>query len=230
MVDHQSEPWVQRLRDGVVPPLWPFVAGALGLFAVAVGMLVFEARFVDQASLTGRGSIAVLLPLLGAVGCVVAPISAWRDGRRDRRALRHAHGHGRGRPAFHLPVSARGTIAGQDLPDPRIALVTVDRSGLLGWSPVSPDPVVTIPWTRVARIDLATKDHRGRREDYGLWLTLTDGGPFVLEPRSALGRPFSASQPRLDVLRDVLRALRPGSGPGSRGSGSGSAGRRGAPR
>lgn len=207
-MEYESEPWVRRLRDGDVPPLWPFVAGALGLFVVAIGVLVFEAQFVDQDAFAGRGAVFVLLPLLGAVSCVVLPVLAWRDGRQDRRALRHAHGPGHEHPAFHLPVVARGTIAGQDLPDPRIALFTVDRSGLLGWSPVSPDPVMSVGWARIARIDLATKDHRGRREDYGLWLTLRDGAPLVIEPRSALGRSFSASQPRLDVMRDVLRSLR----------------------
>ncbi|WP_182046218.1 hypothetical protein [Curtobacterium sp. ME26] len=202
----ESSPWVQRLRDGVIPPLRPFVLGAVGLLALSVGVLVFEALHADAIASVGRVSVVVIVPLLGAVFCVVVPISAWRDTRQDRRALAHAHRHGQ--PAFHLPVSARGISAPQDLPDRRITLFTVDGSGLLGWTAVSPDPVMTIPWSSIERIDLATKDDRGRRVDYGLWLTTTDGA-VVLQPRSALGRPFEAGQPKLDTLRRVLRSLRP---------------------
>lgn len=206
-MEHESEPWLQRLRDGVVPPLWPFVAGALGLFAVAVGVLAFEAAYVSFPA-SGRGSGVVLLPLLGAVLCVVVPVAAWRDSRRDRRALANARAFGVGQPSFHLPVAARGISAPQDLPDPRTVLFTVDRSGLAGWSPRSAEPVAMIPWERVDRIDLATKDDRGRRVAYGLWLTTADG-PVVLQPRSALGRPFEVGPSKLDVLRRVLRSLRP---------------------
>ena len=202
-----SGAWVRRLRDGIVPPLWPFVLGSVGLLAVAVGVLVFEAAYVQVPS-SGRGAGIVLLPLLGAVCCVIVPIGAWRDGRRDRRALANARAARDERPSFHLPVSARGISAPQDLSDPRTALFTVDRRGLFGWSPRSTDPVVTIPWDRIERIDLATKDDRGRRTAYGIWLTTTDG-PVVLQPRSALGRPFEVGPAKLDVLRSVLRSSRP---------------------
>jgi len=161
-VVNDSGPWVRRLRDGTVPPLWPFVLGSLGLLVVAVGVLAFEAAFVSAPS-SGRGSGIVLLPLLGALLCVITPVAAWRDNRRDRRALANARAHGVERPSFHLPVSARGISAPQDLPDPRTVLFTVDRRGLLGWSPRSAEPVATIPWTQLQRIDLATKDDRGRR-------------------------------------------------------------------
>jgi hypothetical protein len=60
----------------------------------------------------------------------------------------------------------------------------------------------------VERIDLATKDVRGQRVDYALWLDLTGGRVLVLTPRAAIGRPFEAGQTKLDILMRVLRSLR----------------------
>lgn len=209
-MEYEADRWVQRLRDGVVPPLWPLVVWVVVLLVVGGGVLALEALHPERLEDVRRPFSLVGIPLVLVVVAVAIPIGIWRDSGRDRHALANAHRHGT--PRFHLPVRPIGISAPQDLPDRRTALFTVDRSGLSGWSPGSAEPVLTIPWDSIERIDLATKDLRGQRVDYALWLTTTDGGSIVLQPRSALGRPFAASQTKPDILRRVLRSLRPATG------------------
>ncbi|MEK6345465.1 MAG: hypothetical protein V4737_16750, partial [Curtobacterium sp.] len=92
-----------------------------------------------------------------------------------------ASGH---RPAFFLPVLTKGLRASEDLPHPRPEVWTIDEAGLHGWTPDRDAPVFDVPWARIERISLATKDSRGTRVDYALWFGLDGGDPLVLAPRT----------------------------------------------
>ncbi len=88
----------------------------------------------------------------------------------------------------------KGIRASEDLPRPRPEVWTFDTAGLHGWTPERDGPVLDVPWSRIHRVGLATKDSRGTRVDYALWFGLDGGDPLVLAPRTALGRPFGAGR------------------------------------
>lgn len=209
-MEYAADPWVRRLRDGVVPEPWPVHVGAVLLVLGSVAALVGEfSGPVFFEHVTGSRAVfwAVVLPAFLVVLGVVIVITTWRDGRRDRRTLARIRASSH-QPAFFLPVKTKGLRASEDLPRPRPEIWTVDRVGLHGWVPDGAEPVVDLPWSGIRTIDIATKDAAGQRVDYALWFGTVDGGSRVLAPRTTLGRPFQAGPTKLDVLMRVLRSLR----------------------
>lgn len=212
---NEDEPWVQRLRDGEAPPRWRIVVGSVAVSVVGAVLLWAEVLHPGWVHDTwddgGRGGIVVFVPpVLLFVGPVVA-VLAWSTGRRDRRTLAHVRAAGPA-PAFHLPVLTRSLRPGDELPDPKPEMWTVDAEGLHGWVPDVARPVNLLPWSRVHRIDLATRREKGMDLDYAIWID-TANGHLVLTPRAAIGRPQEAGGTKLDVLMRVLRALRPAATP-----------------
>ncbi len=149
-----------------------------------------------------------------------------RPGRgvRGRRRLRHVDRHVLERPTRSsgprpdaceqpptgvLPPGAdEGHPRQRGPPPPASGVWTFDKAGLHGWTPERDGPVLDVPWSRIHRVGLATKDSRGTRVDYALWFGLDGGDPLVLAPRTALGRPFEAGRAGLETLLPVVRALR----------------------
>ncbi|KQS08969.1 hypothetical protein ASG04_08690 [Curtobacterium sp. Leaf183] len=210
--DDPDAPWLQRLRDGVVPPArWLFVtlgaltaAGALLLWAEALHL----EWVADLWEHTQRiGAVVLVPPVLVVTGPVVA-LAAWWSGRRDRRVLARIRARGDD-VALHLPVTTPSIREPDELSDPAPVLWTVDSDGLHGWSSHADRPVHDLPWQRIRRIDVATHTVRGQDQDFGIWIDL-DRGHVVLAPRAALGRPFAANGAQWATLVRVLRALRSG--------------------
>ncbi|WP_144712732.1 hypothetical protein [Curtobacterium pusillum] len=209
-MEDAADLWVQRLRDGVVPRPWPVVVAAalLALGAAAALVAEFSGPAVFDHVTGSRGRFwLVVFPLFLVVLGISIVIGTWWSGRRDRRILARVRETGR-TPAFFLPVTTTSLRTTEELPRPRPEVWTVDAAGLHGWAPRRDAPVMDLPWSRIRRIDLATKDSRGTRVDYALWFDLTDGSSLVLPPRTTLGRPFEAGPTKLDVLMRVLRSLR----------------------
>ncbi|MFJ4296318.1 hypothetical protein [Curtobacterium sp. NPDC089689] len=205
-----SDRWVERLRDGTAAPSWPIHLVALVLVLGAPALIVAEFRspsFVAEMARSSRvGSIVLVEAFLVVVGFAMS-IGTWWSGRRDRRVLARIRASNH-RPAFFLPVLTKGLRTSEDLPHPRPEVWTFDTGGLHGWTPDRDTPVLGVPWPRIRRISLATKDSRGTRIDYALWFRLDGGDPLVLAPRTALGRPFEAGPGGLETLLPVVRALR----------------------
>ncbi|MFZ7089142.1 hypothetical protein [Curtobacterium sp. RRHDQ10] len=207
-MEYDGEPWVRRLRDGVIPGrralavVLPVVV-AVGIALTVLGLL--HPHVVGELLRSRSGFLAVLVPPgLIVTGPVVALMTLVR-GRSDRRVLGRLRGGAR--PAFHIPVRTRTEVAADDLPPPRPVIWTVDADGLHGWAPRSSTPVLDLPWEDIDRIDAATVWYRGTRREYGIWIGAGDGH-VVLAPRAELGRPFAASQYRIDVVMRILRSLR----------------------
>jgi hypothetical protein len=207
-----SEPWIRRLRDGQAPPVLRIVTGLLVLSLLGVLSLVLEVlnpEWVRRAyGDGGRGSSIVFVPLVLVLCGVVGAVSAWIAARQDRttlRRIREAHVD----VAFHLPVATTSTMVAEQFADPKPVIWTVDEVGLHGWGPDHRGPVHELPWARIRRIGIATRRWRGQDADYGVRID-TDRGHVVLEPRSGLCRPSSASQDGLAVLARVLQSLRDG--------------------
>ncbi|MGL3198622.1 MULTISPECIES: hypothetical protein [Curtobacterium] len=205
-----SDGWVERLRDGTPAPSWPVHVVALVLVIGAPALIVAEFRsptFVAETAHSSQvGSIVLVELMLVVVGFAMS-IGTWWSGRRDRRILARIHASGH-RPAFFLPVLTKSLRASEDLAHPRPEVWTIDEAGLHGWTPDRDAPVFDVPWARIERISLATKDSRGTRVDYALWFGLDGGDPLVLAPRTTLGRPFEAGPGGLETLLPVVRALR----------------------
>ncbi|WP_439688945.1 hypothetical protein ACRQ4C_13215 [Curtobacterium sp. SP.BCp] len=205
-----SDRWVERLRDGTAAPSWPVHAVALVLVLSAPALVVAELRspaFVAEMARSSRvGSVVLVEAFVVVVGFAIS-IGTWWSGRRDRRVLARIRASSH-RPAFFLPVLTKGIRASEDLPRPRPEVWTFDTAGLHGWTPERDGPVLDVPWSRIHRVGLATKDSRGTRVDYALWFGLDGGDPLVLAPRTALGRPFGAGPGGLETLLPVVRALR----------------------
>jgi hypothetical protein len=203
-----DEPWVQRLRDGEMPKRGPVLLAAVVTTAVGLAALVAEFAFPDLLrgidSARTQGSF-VLWPIGVAGFGVLLAVSTLASGRGDRRTLAHI-GAGRA-PRFHLPVLTSGLRTSDDFPKPRPEIWTVDEFGLHAWAPTRDRPVFDLPWVRVRRFSVATKDSRGQRVDFGIWITTVDGQDVVVEPRPALGRGFEAGPGKLDTLVRVLRSL-----------------------
>lgn len=217
MVSEQDGPvafirdkWVERLRDGTAAPSWPVHLVAVVLVLGAPALIVAEFRsptFVAEMARSSRVGSVVLVELLVVVVGFAMSIGTWWSGRRDRRVLARIRASGH-RPAFFLPVLTKGIRASEDLPRPRPEVWTIDPDGLHGWTPDQDAPVSDVPWARIRRISLASKDSRGARVDYALWFGLDAGSPLVLTPRTSLGRPFEAGPGGLETLLPVVRALR----------------------
>ncbi|NQW91998.1 hypothetical protein HQQ88_17020 [Curtobacterium sp. VKM Ac-2861] len=203
-----DEQWVQRLRDGEMPKRWPVLLVAAVTTAAGLGVLVAE--FASPDFLRGLDSARtqanfVLWPLLVAGFGLLLAVVTWSAGRTDRRTL--ARIRERHTPRFHLPVSASGFRATDDLPGPRPEIWTVDASGLHAWAPSRAEPVFDLPWTHIRKFSVATKDARGQRVDFGVWISTTVGEDVVVEPRPALGRGFEGGPDKLATIVRVLRAL-----------------------
>ncbi len=110
------------------------------------------------------GSVVLVEAFVVVVGFAVS-IGTWWSGRRDRRVLARIRASSH-RPAFFLPVLTKGIRASEDLPRPRPEVWTFDTAGLHGWTPERDGPVLDVPWSRIHRVGLATKDSRGTRVDY----------------------------------------------------------------
>lgn len=209
-MDEPDEPWLRRLRDGVVPPVRSLlvtlgavtVVGALLLWAEALH-LVWVADLWEH---TRRIGIVVLVPPALVITGPVVAIVAWWSGRRDRRVLARVRAAGSD-VALHLPVTKPSIREPDELPEPAPVLWTVDADGLHGWSPRADRPVHDLPWQRIRHIGVATHTVRGQDQDFGIWID-TDRGHLVLAPRAALGRPFAASRAQQSALVRVLRRLR----------------------
>ncbi|MFJ4222288.1 hypothetical protein [Curtobacterium luteum] len=197
-MEYEADRWVQRLRDGVTPPRWGLIVAVVVLVVVGAGSLVLELPHLDWF-LGGRRRIYTVLLSLFLLGWGIwIAVGSRSRGRTDRRTLARIRAHGPVR--FHLPVDPVG--------DPAPTIWTVDRHGLRGWTPDSAEPVSGLAWDDVDHIDLVTEERRGQRVDVALRITRTDHGVLVLLPRTALGRPYTAGQVKLDVLMRVLRSLR----------------------
>lgn len=214
---HGDEPWVRRLRAGVTPPQWRIAVGCTVVSVVGALLLWAEAVHPgwvrDAWGRGGRGGIVVIVPLLLLVSGPVVAIAALWTGRRDRRILAHIRATGQ-LPAFHLPVLTSPLRPSDELPDPKPQMWTVDDEGLHGWVPGVSRAVNSLPWSRVHRIDLATRREKGVDEDYAIRID-TANGHLVLTPRAAIGRPQEATGWKLDVLMRILLALRPTARPRS---------------
>lgn len=209
-MEYAADRWVQRLRDGVTPSPWPVILGGVAAAVTGIAVLVVEFTtpgYFDRITSARGQNSAVLVPAFLVLVGVVVLVSSWSNGLRDRRTLARIRASG-GTPAFFLPVTGTGIRASEDAPRPRATMWTVDDEGLHAWAAERPAPVRNVPWSAVERIDLATKDVRGQRVDYALWIDLTGGSVLVLTPRAAIGRSFEAGQTRLDILVRVLRSLR----------------------
>lgn len=209
-MDEPDDPWLQRLRGGVVPSArWLFVT--LGALTAAGAMLLWAEALhlewvADLWEHTQRIGVVVLVPpALVITGPVVALVTWW-SGRRDRRVLARIRAAGSA-VALHLPVTKPSIREPDELPEPAPVLWTVDTDGLHGWSSHAGHPVHDLPWQRIRRIDVATHTVRGQDQDFGIWIDL-DRGHVVLAPRAALGRPFAASSAQQSALVRVLRGLR----------------------
>lgn len=221
-MEYSGDRWVQRLRDGEAPTWWPQAIGLGGMTVVCVLVLVVEfghPAFLAHLDDTRRGWSLVLLPAFLAVLGPFLIIASRVRGRQDRRVLTRIREHG-GTPRFHLPVVTSTLFAGDAPGGPRPTMWTVDATGLQAWTGSRAEPVAEVPWARIVDIDTGTIWKNGQRFDYSLWILLDDG-KLVLLPRSAIGRPYEASQTKLDILMRVLRSLRrelDRSGPGQRGT------------
>lgn len=197
-MEYEAARWVQRLQDGVMPPPWGLVVAVVVLVVIGGGSLALEVPHVDWF-LDGRRRIYTVLLSLFLLGWGIwIAVGSRSRGRTDRRTLARIRAVGPVR--FHLPVDPVG--------DPAPTIWTVDRHGLQGWTPDSAEPVSGLAWDDVDHIDLVTEERRGQRVDVALRITRTDHGVLVLLPRTALGRPYTAGQVKLDVLMRVLRSLR----------------------
>lgn len=197
-MEYEADRWVQRLRDGVAPPRWGLIVAVVLLVVVGGGSLALEVPHLDWFTSGHRRLSLLLLPLVLLVWGVWIAVGSRSRGRSDRRTLARIRAHGPVR--FHIPVEPVG--------DPAPTIWTVDGSGLRGWTPDSSAPVARMAWDDVDHIDLVTEVRRGQRVDVALRITRTDDGVLVLLPRTALGRPYTAGQVKLDVLMRVLRSLR----------------------
>ncbi|WIB27736.1 hypothetical protein [Curtobacterium sp. MCSS17_015] len=209
-MDDSAQRWVQRLRDGEVPPTWRIVL-VTSLVSVVGAFLLWE-LFVHPAVTQGiadasrrSGVLLLIPPVLVLTGPVVA-LMAWSSGRRDRRTLAHIRASGT-EPAFHLPVEKSALVTTEEFADPKPVVWTVDDAGLHGWSPDHERPVHELPWERIRSFALAETQERGQQRYWGIWVN-TSRGHVVLVPRTTLCRPFGAGQAKLDALVQVLRALR----------------------
>lgn len=208
-VEYEGERWVQRLRDGVVPPRTALLLTSAALLVAGVALVVAElssASFLQAAADSRRWGVVVLVPPALVVAGPVLAVWALVAGRQDRRLV--ARIRGRSAPRFFVPVETSTLVAADTLPRPRPVVWSVDDAGLHGWAPGRPEAVLDVVWDRVRDIDLATVWNRGRRQDYGIWLALDHGHHVVLAPRSALGNPVGASAYRRDVVMRILRSLR----------------------
>lgn len=204
-VDDFTDPWLQRLRDGVTPPVWPLVVGSGLATVIGVLLLVAEAAHtedVHRMSDSRVGFLVALVPLGLVVGGPVLAIGSGLAGRSDRRVV--AAIRSGTTPGLFLPVTTSSIRADDDLPQPRPSVWAVDRDGMHGWAVGRDRPVVEVPWRRVQRIDLATRWDRGVRTPYGIWVD-TDAGHLVLRPRTALARPTEAGAGRREHLAEELR-------------------------
>ncbi len=187
-----SDGWVERLRDGTPAPSWPVHVVALVLVIGAPALIVAEFRsptFVAETAHSSQvGSIVLVELMLVVVGFAMS-IGTWWSGRRDRRILARIHASGH-RPAFFLPVLTKSLRASEDLAHPRPEVWTIDEAGLHGWTPDRDAPVFDVPWARIERISLATKDSRG-----------TPGGlrALVRPRRRRPARPRTTDDPRPPV-------------------------------
>lgn len=207
-MEYSGERWVQRLRDGETPKRWPILLVAAAVTAVGLGVLVAE--FSSPDFLRGLDSARaqanfILWPLLVTGFGLLLAVVTWSAGRTDRRTLARIGEYPA--PRFHLPVSASGLRATDDRPGPRPEIWTVDESGLHAWAPSRAEPVFDLPWDHVRRFSVATKDARGQRVDFGVWISTTVGEDVVVQPRPALGRGFEAGPDELDAIVRVLRSL-----------------------
>jgi hypothetical protein len=210
-VDHSADRWVQRLRDGDVPPTWRIVVVTV-LISLVGAVLLWQLAArpeTTQSVVDSLGRSALLAFVVPVILLVTGPgvaLAAWSAGRRDRRTLARIHAAG-GRPTFHLPVASDVAVAGEEFADPKPVIWTVDHSGLHGWSPDHARPVHELAWGRVHAFGLATTMIKGQRQDWGIWVS-TSGGHVVLVPRTTLCRPFGAGRVKRAVLVGVLRRLR----------------------
>ncbi|PYY50840.1 hypothetical protein [Curtobacterium sp. MCBD17_023] len=209
-MEHDGDRWVQRLRDGEVPPTWRIVL--VTVLVSALGAFLLVEMFVQPdvtrriADATPRSGVFLLVPpILLLTGPGVA-LAAWSSGRRDRRTLARIRATG-GRPVFHLPVETAALVAGEEFADPKPEVWTVDDTGLHGWTPDHARPVHALPWERIRAFGLANTVVKGVRQDWGIWVS-TANGHVVLAPRTTLGRPFAAGGLKRPVLVRVLRSLR----------------------
>lgn len=206
---NSTEPWVQRLRDGATADRRPVLLGA-GI-ATAVGVLVLVAEFAFPDFLRGvesartQTSLVFWPVILVAIGGLLA-LSMWSAGRSDRRTMARIRRHRA--PRLHLPVFASGLRTTDDFPEPRPEIWTVDEAGLHAWAPSRDEPVFDLPWSGVRDVDVATKDQKGQRVDFGIWISTTDRRDVVLQPRQAIGHGIEAGPAKLAVLVDELRSLR----------------------
>lgn len=207
-VEYSGERWVQRLRDGEMPKRGPVLLAAVVTTAVGFAALVAEFAFPDFLrgidSARTQGSF-VLWPIVVTGFGLLLAVSTLSAGRGDRRTLTRI-GAGRA-PRFHLPVLTSGLRTSDDFPKPRPEVWTVDEFGLHAWAPSRDAPVFDLPWARIRRFSVATRESRGQRADFGVWISTTDGDDVVVQPRSALGRGFEAGPDKLGTLVRVLRTL-----------------------
>ncbi|WP_214563389.1 hypothetical protein [Curtobacterium flaccumfaciens] len=207
-VDYSGERWVQRLRDGEMPKRGPVLLAATISTAVGLAALVAEFAFPDFLrgieSARTQGAFVLWPLIVVGIGLLLA-VSTLSAGRADRRTSARI---GAGRtPRFHLPVMTSGLRTSDDFPRPRPQIWTVDEFGLHAWAPSREAPVFDLPWARIRRFSVATRESRGQRADYGIWITTTDGDDVVVQPRPALGRGFEARPDQLATLVRVLRGL-----------------------
>lgn len=209
-VECSADRWVQRLRDGEVPPTWRIVVATL--VVTLIGVFLLWQEFVHPevtqgiADASSRSGALLLVPLVLLVTGPVIALSAWASGRRDRRTLARIRVAGP-RPSFHLPVTTSALVAGEEFADPKPIIWTVDDAGLHGWSPDHERPVHELPWTRIHGFSSAKTYAKGQWQDWGIWVT-TPRGHVVLAPRTALCRSSGAGPDKLDVILRVLRSLR----------------------
>lgn len=208
-MQYSGDRWVQRLRDGESPRVRPLAIGVATLFVA--GALIVVAEVLNPGTVSHVASqrrgllIIVVLPLGLLVAGPFLGIVSWLRTRQDRQTL--ARIQAASQPSFYLPVATTPLYQTDALPNARPVVWTVDAVGLHAWEPTADHAVVDLPWPRITSFDLATTYQRGMRRSYGIRIA-TDRGPFVVQPRTALGRPYEAGETKLEILMRVLRSLR----------------------
>ncbi|PZE83273.1 hypothetical protein [Curtobacterium sp. MCBD17_032] len=206
------EPWMQRLREGVFPPVWKTVLavavlGVLGLAGVALEL----AHPGGTGTGDGRASRSFLLPWFLLLAAVALGIGTARYRRRDRAAVQRARAWHE-QPRLFLPVhtNLRGDLAAFGIPSrrrDRPTLWTVDDLGLRAWTPDQPGPVVTIGWADLHDVE---PDERKTGLGQSAWslAVVTDAGRLGVVARPTLGSPIGASARKQDDLMRAVRSLR----------------------
>jgi hypothetical protein len=206
------EPWMQRLRDGVFPPVWKTVVAVAVLGVLGLASVALELSHADGGgSGDGRSTRGWLLPWFLLVAAVALAIGTARYRRRDRAALERARAW-RLQPRLFLPthVDLRGDLAAFGIAPRRRArptLWTVDEVGLHAWTPDQADPVVEVRWGDLHDVEPDERKIITGQSGWALAL-VAEAGRLRVVARPALGSPLGAGARKQDDLMRAVRSLR----------------------